>query len=120
MASIFHSITDRTQGIKKSSDWYLKQVQSIASKATSRRLMGQGKLIGRPSAGRLNMFFYDPKWKATLPYYDIFPLVLPLQSAPGGFLGCNFHYLAPGVRFKLLETLGISVHKISSLSFFPT
>ena len=39
------------------------------------------------------------------PYYDIFPLVLPLQSAPGGFLGCNFHYLAPGVRFKLLETL---------------
>ena len=105
MASIFHSITDRTQGVKKSSDWYRKQVQSIASKATSRKLMGQGKLIGRPSSGRLNMFFYDPKLKDVLPYYDIFPLVLPLQSAPGGFLGCNFHYLAPGVRFRLLETL---------------
>ena len=64
MASIFHSITDRTQGVKKSSDWYRKQVQSIASKATSRSLMGQGKLLGKPSSGRLNMFFYDPKLNA--------------------------------------------------------
>jgi len=105
MASIFHSITDRTQGVRKSNDWYRRQVSTIASKISASKLMAQGKLLGRPSGGRLNMFFYDPKLKDVLPYYDIFPLVLPLQSAPGGFLGCNFHYLAPGVRFKLLETL---------------
>ena len=105
MASIFHSITDRTQGVRKSNDWYRRQVSTIASKISASKLMAQGKLLGRPSGGRLNMFFYDPKLKDVLPYYDTFPLVLPLQSAPSGFLGCNFHYLAPGVRFKLLETL---------------
>ena len=105
MASIFHSITDRTQGVRKSNNWYKRQVSTIASKISASKLMAQGKLLGRPSGGRLNMFFYDPKLKDVLPYYDTFPLVLPLQSAPSGFLGCNFHYLAPGVRFRLLETL---------------
>jgi hypothetical protein len=55
--------------------------------------------------GRLNMFFYDPKYKKTLPYYDTFPLVLPLERIPGGFAGINFHYLRPGARFTLLERL---------------
>jgi hypothetical protein len=26
------------------------------------------------------MFFYDPKYKQVLPYYDRFPLVLPLET----------------------------------------
>ena len=105
MASIFHSITDRTQGIHKSNDWYRRQVSTIASKISASKLMAEGKLLNSPSSGRLNMFFYNPKTKDVLPYYDTFPLVLPLQYAPSGFLGCNFHYLSPGIRFKLLETL---------------
>ena len=51
------------------------------------------------------MFFYDPKYKKTLPYYDTFPLVLPLERIPGGFAGINFHYLRPAARFTLLERL---------------
>jgi hypothetical protein len=51
------------------------------------------------------MFFYDPKYKKTLPYYDTFPLVLPIERIPGGFAGINFHYLRPGARFTLLERL---------------
>ncbi len=47
----------------------------------------------------------DPKLKAILPYYDTFPLVMPIQSAPGGFLGINFHYLPIPLRMRLLETL---------------
>ena len=105
MASIFHSITDRTQGVHKSNDWYRRQVGTIASKISASKLMAEGKLLNSPSSGRLNMFFYNPKTKDVLPYYDTFPLVLPLQYAPSGFLGCNFHYLSPGIRFKLLETL---------------
>ena len=67
--------------------------------------MREKKLIGRPSAGRLNMFFYDPKFKETLPLYDTFPLVLPLEPIRGGFLGMNFHYLPPMARFKMLQRL---------------
>ena len=35
----------------------------------------------------------------------MFPLVMPIQAAPGGFLGINFHYLPIALRMKLLETL---------------
>ena len=48
---------------KNLADWYRKNVTSLADRVTARRLMNQGKLIGRPSVGRLNMFFYDPKTK---------------------------------------------------------
>ena len=34
--------------------------------------------------GRLNLFFYDPKFKKKLPYYDTFPLVLPLETYSDG------------------------------------
>ena len=67
--------------------------------------MRSGKLNSRPSQGRLNLFFYDPKFKKTLPYYDTFPLVLPLEPIKGGFMGMNFHYLPPAMRFTLLRRL---------------
>ena len=105
MASILDPLKDRQGGIKKSADWYRKNVTSLADRVTARRLMNQGKLIGRPSSGRLNMFFYDPKTKARLPYYDVFPLVLPLESIKGGFMGLNFHYLPYMLRFRLLQRL---------------
>ena len=49
-------------------------------------LIRDGKRDNEPFFGRLNMFFYDPKYKKTLPYYDTFPLVLPLENYPDGFL----------------------------------
>lgn len=105
MANILEPLIDKQGGVRKSASWYRNAVSSIADKITARKLMNQGKLIGRPSTGRLNMFFYDPKTKDKLPYYDIFPLVLPLEPIKGGFLGLNFHYLAPLLRFRLLENL---------------
>jgi hypothetical protein len=53
----------------------------------------------------MNMFFYDPKGRKTLPYYDTFPLVLPIERYPDGFLGINFHYLPMGLRLKLLDRI---------------
>ena len=105
MVSILDPLVDRQGGTQKSTSWYRNAVNSIADRVTARKLMGQNKLIGRPSVGRLNLFFYDPKFKKTLPYYDTFPLVLPLEPIKGGFMGINFHYLAPVMRFRLLQTL---------------
>ena len=105
MANILDPLVDKQGGIRKSAAWYRSNVASIADRITARKLMNQGKLINRPSAGRLNMFFYDPKFKKTLPYYDTFPLVLPLEPIKGGFMGMNFHYLPPMLRFKLLERM---------------
>ena len=103
--SILDPLVDKAAGVRKGTSWYRSAVASIADKVSARRLMSQGRLNGRPSIGRLNMFFYDPKYKKTLPYYDTFPLVLPIDRIPGGFVGINFHYLRPVARFSLLERL---------------
>jgi hypothetical protein len=55
--------------------------------------------------GGLYFFFYDPKWKTDLPYYDVFPLVMPLERHPDGFLGLNLHYLPPRWRAIFLTKL---------------
>ena len=70
MASIFDKISNQTGGAQKSSTWYKNAVSSIADSVTARKLYNQGKINQRPSLGRLNLFFYDPKFKETLPYYD--------------------------------------------------
>lgn len=55
--------------------------------------------------GSLYMFFYDPKMKDELPYYDRFPLVFPYKRVPGGFMGLNMHYLPYQARVILLQRL---------------
>ena len=105
MATVFDTIRQKAGDTEKSATWYRTQVNKIASNANARQLFRQGKLQGRPSVGRLNLFGYNPKLRKTLPYYDIFPLVLPLEPISGGFLGMNFHYLPPLLRFRLLERM---------------
>lgn len=65
---------------------------------------------GRFQMGGLYQFAYDPATKDKLPYYDTFPLVIPLHLKPGangesGFLGLNLHYLPPLVRAAFLDKL---------------
>lgn len=50
--------------------------------------------------GGLYYFVYDPKGKNNLPYYDRFPLVLPLKRQSDGFIGLNIHYLP--LRYRIL------------------
>ena len=40
--------------------------------------------------GYMDAFYYDPKHKATLPYYDKFPLIFPLSVGKDFFIGINF------------------------------
>ena len=103
--SILDPLRDKQGGIRKSVDWYRKNVADLSNRITAAALMRSGKLNGIPSKGRLNFFFYDPKYKQVLPLYDRFPLVLPLETIPGGFMGLNFHYIRPVQRVSLLNNL---------------
>ena len=105
MASVFDTIKMKAGDTDRSNNWYRGQVNRIASGTTARELFRQGKLARRPSVGRLNLFGYNPKLRKTLPYYDVFPLVLPLEAISGGFIGMNFHYLPPLLRTRLLERM---------------
>ena len=55
--------------------------------------------------GKMYFFKYDAKWKATLPIWDKFPLVLPIERYKNGFLGLNLHYLRYEERAILLGRL---------------
>ena len=102
---IFEPLKDLQGNKMKSASWYRNAVSLITDRTSPSELFASGKLLGRPSAGRMSMFFYDPKTKARLPYYDTFPLVLPLEPMRGGFIGLNFHYLPYGARFAFLQQL---------------
>ena len=105
MATIFDKIRAEAGDRKLSLAWYKKQVNALASRITAGRLMREGKILKAPTYNRLHFFRYNPKTAALLPYYDVFPLVMPIDSAKGGFLGINFHYLPIPMRMRLLETL---------------
>lgn len=96
-------VTPRTQ---QSREWFRKRVQDIRN-VNRNALMKEEpiQLTNREIVGSMYMFFYDPKHKKTLPYYDSFPLVIVLGPAEGGFMGLNLHYLSPVMRAKFLDAL---------------
>lgn len=91
---------------RKSRKWF-RDVAMRISKVTPRHIMEHERayLTNKVIPGSMYMFFYDPKHKKTLPYYDRFPLVFPLNRYEDGFLGINMHYLSPTLRAKLMDAL---------------
>ena len=63
----------------------------------------------RAELGDLFCYHYDPKYKKTLPYYDMFPLIMLIGADQDTFLGCNVHYLNPRFRAILLDKLTAKV-----------
>ena len=103
-SKFIQSVVKAAKGRPKSTDWYKDKIAEFG-KPGAMDLIRDGKRNNKPFYGRLNMFFYDPKFKKTLPYYDTFPLVLPLERYDDGFLGINLHYLPMKLRIKLLDRL---------------
>lgn len=86
--------------------WYKDRVRSLFEATTPQSLMANTeRLVSKIQPGCMYLYFYDPKYKDTLPFYDTFPLVLPFKSMLDGFMGLNFHYLPYAIRLKLLQNL---------------
>lgn len=58
-----------------------------------------------PTPGKMLMYQYDAKHKDTLPYWDKFPVMLPLELYKDSMLGINLHYLPPIHRVRLMDAL---------------
>lgn len=91
---------------KKSQEWFTKRIRSI-NRINEVNFLKDPSLVNKQRffPGYMYHFTYDPKTKDTLPYYDTFPLVLPVGPAPGGFYGLNLHYLNPVTRAIFLDKL---------------
>lgn len=92
-------------------DWLRKLAQRVKHASFTEHHLENAEYFKRiqnlteNSIGKMYTFAYDPKWKAELPYYDIFPLIFPIEYYSDGLLGINMHYLPPILRAKLMDAL---------------
>ena len=103
---------------KSSQRWFQTKVKALSAPSRTALLKDEAlKKTANPRVGDMMMYSYDPKHKATLPYYDRFPLTIMVQPAKGGFHGLNLHYLSPGVRARFLdELMSLSPSKMTDTS----
>jgi hypothetical protein len=84
--------------------WLRSKVKDLTPSKTA-LMRDQERLRNKSMIGRMYFYFYDPKTKDKLPYYDRFPLVIPIERYNDGFLGLNLHYIHPKQRLILLDKL---------------
>lgn len=111
----FHKILERgvqekktPELTKKSRRWFRGKAKKAATSARqiwSERQRLKSLNLRRQILGNMYYFYYDAEWKDVLPYWDAFPLVIPIELTEDGFLGLNFHYLSPRLRANLLDRL---------------
>jgi hypothetical protein len=88
----------------KARDWLKAKVADL--RPTKAALMKDRERMRNSSIiGRMYFYFYDPKTKDKMAYYDRFPLVIPIEEYNDGFLGLNLHYIHPKQRMILLDKL---------------
>lgn len=92
--------------------WLRQKMMQLRNPSTLIPPLTKEKMRFTPPANRqkfllggLYFFLYDPKGKIDLPYYDRFPLVMPLQRQSDGFLGLNIHYLPINYRILFMRKL---------------
>lgn len=97
---------------RDSLNWLMKRIQQLRNPAAMiRPLTRETHRYTRPTdkqkflMGGLYYFYYDPKTKNDLPYYDRFPLVMPLKRESDGFIGLNLHYLPLRYRINFMRKL---------------
>ena len=111
--AVTNAVRSGTQQVlqKASTKWFNKIVKTKLAKYALKQMRTPGQILAQSErttfweAGGMYFFAYDPKHKKTLPYYDMFPLVLPIERYADGFLGINFHYLYLKDRAILLDQL---------------
>lgn len=87
-----------------SRQWLKNKITNLKPTAQA-LLQDKTRQTNKSLIGRMYFFFYDPKGKDSLPYYDRFPLVFPIERYSDGFLGLNLHYIHPKQRIILLDKL---------------
>lgn len=92
---------------RSSVEWFQQKVKALTDNRRNANSITKetNRIKSRSVLGGLYFFYYSPKYAETLPYYDIFPLVLILKKYPDSFLGLNLHYLPPLYRAAFLNKL---------------
>jgi len=92
-----------TQSLK----WFTSKINNLKNpRALANQIRKEtDRNTNRFLIGGLYFFYYSAKYGDKLPYWDAFPLVLPLERYGDGFLGMNLHYLPPKIRAGFMDKL---------------
>ena len=93
MASLIEKVRDNLAKeninvrTKKARDWLRRNVKTLQTSRRSILSATDNIFAKRIIVGKMYFYSYDPKLKDVLPYYDRFPLVIPIENYSDGFLG---------------------------------
>lgn len=99
------AIRSKSRGAMK---WYIGRINSVKggqAVTADPKFAAPVRSNHRPYCGGMFQYVYIAKHKDTLPYWDAFPLVIPIEFYSDGFLGINLHYLPIRLRAKMLDKL---------------
>jgi len=93
---------------RKATKWY--QQKARRTRTTPRQIWSEKERhklsnLRRRLLGNMYYYFYEPETKDKLPYWDAFPLVIPIELTQEGFLALNFHYLDWRLRAIFMDRL---------------
>ena len=103
--------------VKRSAKWFREKITGLEGELRNRfsatnaaRFYREAEVRTTPQIlhkriqlGHLFCYYYYPLHHKTLPYYDMFPMIMLLKAEKETFLGINFHYLRPKWRAILLD-----------------
>jgi len=86
--------------------WLMAKIADVRGVRVAKSISNEKvRQVNKFILGGLYCFYYNPKGRMDLPYYDQFPMVLALEKYNDGFLGLNFHYLPIKYRVVFLDKL---------------
>ena len=111
------------QEVRRSAQWFQDKIKGLKGEVKNRfsstnaakfyreaeTKVNPNVLKRRVELGDLFCYYYNPKYKTTLPYYDMFPMIMLISAEKDTFLGINFHYLRPKWRAVLLDRVSSKI-----------
>ena len=85
--------------------WFRAQLHKLRVRVPAALRKNAGDLERTVKIGHMYMFFYDPKNKSRLDYYDKYPLAIVVGRNSDGFSALNLHYIQPKHRAMLINNL---------------
>jgi len=109
--------------VKRSAKWFREKITGLEGELRNRyratnaaRFYREAEVRTTPQIlhkrvqlGHLFCYYYYPLHHKTLPYYDMFPMIMLLKAEKETFLGINFHYLRPKWRAILLDRVSAKI-----------
>lgn len=89
--------------------WFMKHARSAQGYRVN-LLSKSDRNRSTVTMGKMYFFAYLAKHRDTLPIWDMFPLIFPIERYSDGFLGLNLHYLSGQQRKFFLELLKTHVN----------